>query len=119
MTDQTTRNDYIPGYIEQSPARILTESFVNSVSTVYSRCDFEKFCELLDLKADNYGVHKWKLFNALAECLNNFDLLTLTKIVEVGSPKLEAPVRSEPQALVEPPPLAEPPPPESSNEKIG
>jgi hypothetical protein len=115
MTEQPTKDDRTPCYIEKSPARILTEAFVNSVSTVYSRYDYEKFCELLDLKPDKYGAEKWRLFNALAECLNNFDLLTLTKIVETGSPKLEAAVRSEPQALVEPPPLVEPPSPESSN----
>lgn len=107
-----------PYHIEKSPARNATETFVNAVSTVYLRCDgdFVKFCSLLDLKSDKYSQEKWRLFNELIEQLNNFDLQTLARIVEVGSPNLELPAPLEPQALVEPPPIAEPPPPKSSNE---
>jgi hypothetical protein len=110
--------DRTPCHIEKSPARIATETFVNAVSTVYLRCDgdFVKFCSLLDLKADKYGREKWRLFNELIEQLNNFDLPTLARIVEAGSPKLEPPVSLEPLALVVPPPLAEPPPAASSHE---
>ncbi len=113
MVTQTT-----PCYIDQSSARTVTETFVNAVSTVYLRCngDFSTFCELLDLKADKYGQEKWRLFNELLDQFNNFDLLTLTKIVELGSPNSEEPGGVEPQALVETPSLTEPPPPtESSN----
>lgn len=91
MTRSTT-NDRKPCQIEQSPARDIAEAFVNTVSTLYLRCDgdFAQFCNLLDLKADKYTSEKWRLFNHLVEQLNNFDLQTLTKIVEVGSVKSES-----------------------------
>lgn len=81
-----------PCHIEKTPARIASETFVNAVSTVYLRCngDFDQFCSLLNLKADKYGQEKWRLFNELIERLNSFDMPTLTKIVEVGSPNSEA-----------------------------
>jgi hypothetical protein len=76
-----------PCQIDKSTARDVAESFVNAVSTVYLQCnhDFEQFCELLDLKSDQYSVEKWRLFNELMERLNSFDMPTLTKIVEAGS----------------------------------
>lgn len=114
MTEQKRNSP--PCHIERSPARIVTEIFVNSVSTVHSRTNFEEFCELLDVKADEYAQEKWRLLNELVGLLNNLDLLTLTKIIEAGSPNLELSMQSEAQGLVDPPPLAEPPPPESSNE---
>lgn len=97
MTFPATTNDKTPCQIEQSPARDITEAFVNTVSTLYLRCDgdFAQFCNLLDLKADKYSSEKWRLFNHLVEQLNNFDLQTLTKIVEAGS------LKSEPLADVE------------------
>jgi hypothetical protein len=81
-----------PCHIEKTSARIASETFVNAVSTVYLRCDgdFDQFCSLLNLKADKYGQEKWRLFNELIERLNSFDMPTLTRIVEVGSPNLEA-----------------------------
>ena len=86
-----------PCPIEKTPARIASEKFVNAVSTVYLRCngDFDQFCSLLNLKADKYGQEKWRLFNELIERINSFDMPTLTKIVEVGSPNVEAPVSGE------------------------
>lgn len=86
-----------PGQIEKTPARIAGETFVNAVSTVYLRCngDFDQFCSLLNLKADKYAQEKWRLFNELVERLNSFDMLTLTRIVEVGSPNSEASVPGE------------------------
>jgi hypothetical protein len=78
-----------PCHIEKTSARIASETFVNAVSTVYLR-DFDQFCSLLNLKADKYGQEKWRLFNELIERLNSFDMPTLTRIVEVGSPNLEA-----------------------------
>ncbi len=86
MTRSTT-NDRTPCQIEKSPARDIAEAFVNTVSTVYLRCDgdFAQFCNLLDLKPDKYSSAKWRLFNRLVEQLNNFDLQTLTKIVEAGA----------------------------------
>lgn len=82
----STKKDTKPCNIEQSPAREVSETFVNSVSTVHLRCngDFDQFCQLLDLKADEYGLEKWRVFNQLVEQLNNCDLLTLTQIVEAG-----------------------------------
>jgi hypothetical protein len=112
MTEQPTTEDSTPCHIERSSARIATETFVNAVSTVHLRCDFAKFCELLDLKADEYSQEKWRLFNELMQRLNDFDLLTLTKIVEAGYPNSEQSVLLKPQAFVEPSPVAEP----SSNE---
>jgi hypothetical protein len=112
MSEQLTRVDG-----EKKPAATVTETFVNSVSTFHFRCgDFAEFCELLDLKADKYGEEKWRLFTILVDTLNKFDLLSLTKIVEAGSPKQESLGGGKPQALVEPPDLTEPPPPESSSE---
>ena len=105
-----------PFHIERSPARVVPEIFVNSVSTVHSRSNFDNFCELLDLKADEYAQQKWRLVNDLVALLNHLDLLTLTKIIEAGSPNLELSMQSEPQGLVDPPPLTEPPTPESSSE---
>jgi len=114
MTEQ--KHNSPPCHIERSPARIVTEIFINSVSTVSSRSNFEEFCKLLDVKADKYAEEKWRLFNELVALLNNLDLLTLTKIIEAGSPNLELSVQSEEQGLIEPPPLAEPPSPEASND---
>jgi len=57
MTEQKDKS--APCHIERSPARIITEIFVNSVSTVHSRTNFEEFCELLDVKADEYAQEKW------------------------------------------------------------
>jgi hypothetical protein len=114
MTEQKDKS--APCHIERSPARIVTEIFVNSVSTVHSRTNFEEFCELLDVKADEYAQEKWRLLNELVGLLNNLDLLTLAKVIEVGSPNLELSVQSKPQELLDTPPLTEPPTPESSNE---
>ena len=68
------------------------------------------------MKADEYAQQKWRLVNDLVALLNHLDLLTLTKIIEAGSPNLELSVQSEEQGLIEPPPLAEPPSPEASND---
>jgi len=114
MTEQ--KHNSPPCHIERSPARIVTEIFINSVSTVSSRSNFEEFCKLLDVKADDYAEEKWRLLNELVALLNNLDLLTLTKIIEAGSPNLELSVQSEEQGFIEPPPLAEPPSPEASND---
>ncbi len=106
-----------PCHIEESPARTVAETFVNAVSTAYLRCDrdFVKFCELLGLKADEYGQEKWLLFNQSIKLLNKFDLLTLTQIVELGLPRAESSVPIQPKALVEPP-LEASSAPESSND---
>jgi hypothetical protein len=83
-----------PCQIEKTSARITSETFVNAVSTVYLRCngDFDQFCSLLNLKADKYGQEKWRLFNELIERINSFDMPTLTRIIEMGSPNAEEPV---------------------------
>lgn len=114
MTEQ--RRNSPPCHIERSPGRVVTETFVNSISTVHSRSNFEEFCKLLDVKADEYAEEKWRLLNELVALLNKFDLLTLTKIIEAGSPNLELSIQSEEQGLIDPPPLAEPPSPEASND---
>lgn len=102
--NRSTTNDKTPCHIEKSPARDIAEAFVNTISTVYLRCDgdFAQFCNLLDLNPDKYSAEKWRLLNRLVEQLNNFDLQTLTKIVEVGSLKSERLTESENPKLWKP-----------------
>jgi hypothetical protein len=46
-----------------------------------------KFCELLELEADDYADQKYQAFQELVERLNEFDAETLAKMIDWGNPQ--------------------------------
>ena len=70
---------------QKSPAEEATaQSFVEGIQAFHWKADFVKFCQVLELDADDYADQKYRAFQELVERLNEFDTETLAKMIQSG-----------------------------------
>ena len=84
---QYNKADGTPFNKQKSPAQTTAQSFVEGIQGFHWKADFVKFCEVLELEADDYADRKYRAFQELVERLNKFDAETLTKMINWGNPK--------------------------------
>jgi hypothetical protein len=82
-----TRDDGTPFNKQKSPAEATAQSFVEGIQAFHWKADFVKFCELLELEADDYADQKYQAFQELVERLNEFDVDTLARMIDWGNPQ--------------------------------
>ncbi len=80
------RGEGTPFNKSKSPAQKTAESFVEGIQGFHWKTDFVRFCEVLGLDADDYADQKYRSFQELVERLNDFDVETLAKMLELGNP---------------------------------
>lgn len=81
------RDDGRPFTRSKSQSEIIAQSFLDGIQGFHWKADFVKFCEILELDADNYAEQKYRAFQELVECLNEFDPEVLAKMIDWGNPK--------------------------------
>jgi hypothetical protein len=62
-----------------------TKLVVEALGGFHWRCDYLKFCEILDFEPSDYAEQKYQEFQELISYLNKFDLQSITKIVQEGT----------------------------------
>jgi len=67
---------------QKSPAEATAQSFVEGIQAFYWKADFVKFCQVLELEADDYADQKYQAFQELVERLNEFDAEMLAKMID-------------------------------------
>jgi len=72
---------------QKSPAEATAQSFVEGIQACHWKADFVKFCQVLELEADDYADQKYQAFQELVERLNEFDAETLAKMIDWGNPQ--------------------------------
>lgn len=60
------------------------KTIVQSINTLHWKTDYKKFCQVLGLDDGQYSLEKYQQFENLCKALNNFDIDSLTKLVEAG-----------------------------------
>ena len=81
------RNDGTPFNKKKPPAETTVQFFVEGIQTFHWKADFIKFCQVLELEADDYADQKYQAFQELVEQLNEFDAETLDKMIDWENPK--------------------------------
>ena len=77
-----------PHSIEQKPStEKTTQSFVEGIQGFHWKADFVKFCEVLELDADDYADQRYQAFQEFVERLNDFDVETLAKMIDWENPR--------------------------------
>lgn len=71
----------------QSHSEIIAKSFIDGVQAFHWKADFIKFCEILELEADDYAERQYRAFQELVERLNEFNSEALAKMIDWGNPK--------------------------------
>ena len=82
-----TRDDGSPFNKQKSSAEMTAQSFLEGIQGFHWKADYVKFCEVLEIEADNYADQKYRAFQELVERLNEFDTEALAKMIECGNPK--------------------------------
>jgi hypothetical protein len=82
-----TRDDGSPFNKQKSSAELAAQSFLEGIQGFHWKADYVKFCEVLEIEADNYADQKYRAFQELVERLNEFDTEALAKMIECGNPK--------------------------------
>ena len=82
-----TRDDGSPFNKQKSSAELAAQSFLEGIQGFHWKADYVKFCEVLEIEADNYADQKYRAFQELVERLNEFDTEALAKMLECGNPK--------------------------------
>jgi len=72
---------------QKSPAELTAQFFLEGIQGFHWKADYVKFCEVLEIEADNYADQKYRAFQELVERLNEFDSEALAKMIECGNPK--------------------------------
>ena len=72
---------------QKSSSEMTAQSFLEGIQGFHWKADFVKFCELLELEADDYADQKYQAFQELVERLNEFDAEMLAKMIDWGNPK--------------------------------
>jgi hypothetical protein len=67
---------------QKSPAEATAQSFVEGIQAFHWKADFVKFCQVLELEADDYADQKYQAFQELVERLNEFDAEMLAKMID-------------------------------------
>ena len=81
------RDDGTPFNKHKSSAEDIVQFFVEGIQGFHWKADFVKFCELLEIEADDYADQKYQAFQELVERLNEFDAETLAKMIDWGNPQ--------------------------------
>jgi hypothetical protein len=81
------RDDGHPFNSPKSSAETLAQSFVEGIQAFHWKTDFVRFCESLNLTADDYADQKYRAFQELVERLNEFDSEALAKMIDFGNPQ--------------------------------
>jgi hypothetical protein len=81
---QYKKNDGTP--FSQNPSEIekATKIVIEALGGFHWRGDYFKFCEVLGFEPSEYAEEKYSQFQELISNLNNFDLESITKIVQEG-----------------------------------
>jgi hypothetical protein len=82
-----TRDDDTPFNRQKSSGEITAQSFLEGIQAFHWKADYLKFCELLELEANDYADQKYRAFQELVERLNEFDTEVLGKMMDWGNPR--------------------------------
>jgi cephalosporin-C deacetylase-like acetyl esterase len=86
MTDLTNLDEVFGSQKSQvsAEAKQIAKRFSTAVSDLRWRCDYVKFCKILDVAPSDYAKKEYNKFLQLAESLQYFDTKSLAKLIDAA-----------------------------------